>query len=177
MALPKAPQRTTPAFGFSLVDRAIREGFASRAFGQSEMAKIVRFFFNDKEPDCVYCGSRDVGRWDHVVPVAKGGDTVVGNMVLACATCDDSKQAFNFETWMKGPAPKSPGNRGVKDISQRVRRIRQYAKKYEYEARDFAQRLDKAEQDELHEIQNQMSDVRRRLEGLISDYQRRVELV
>ena len=43
--------------------------------------------------------------------------------------------------------------------------------------RDFAQRLDKAEQDELHEIQNQMSDVRRRLEGLISDYQRRVELV
>ena len=177
MTLPKAPQRTTPAFGFSFINRATKEGLAIRDFGQSEMAKIVRFFYQDNEPECVYCGSLDVRRWDHVVPVAKGGDTVLGNMVLACQTCDDSKQASDFETWMNGSAPKSPGNRGATKIPDRVQKIHAYARNYGYEAREFAQRLDRAEQDKLREIQAQMTDIQRRLEGLIRDYQMRVESV
>lgn len=112
-------------------------------------------------------------RWDHVVPIIRGGDTVLGNMVLACATCDDSKQASDFETWMKGNAPKSPGNRDVTDISRRVRKIQAYARKYTYKAREFAQRLDEAEL-AVKELQDQVAEVRRRLEHLASNYQARV---
>ena len=51
-------------------------------------------------------------RWDHVVPVAKGGDTVVGNMVIACSRCDYSKQASEFERWMNGDWRGCPKERG-----------------------------------------------------------------
>lgn len=126
MPLPRAPQRITPSFAFSYIERAIQEGLKLRKFGLSEMDDVVRFFFDQRDPECVYCGSPEVRRWDHVVPVMQGGDTVVGNMVLACAQCDDSKQAADFEQWMNGDAPRSPKSRGVSDIDNRVRRIRDY---------------------------------------------------
>ena len=75
-SLPRAPQRITPAFAFSFVDRAVREGLTLRQFGRPEMNKVVRFFYTNQEPECVYCGNNEVRRWDHLVPVMKGGDTV-----------------------------------------------------------------------------------------------------
>ena len=70
-------------------------------------------FFGKNPPECVFCGNREVKRWDHLVPVMKGGETVLGNMVPACARCDDSKQAFPFEEWMVSDAKWSPKSRGV----------------------------------------------------------------
>jgi len=175
MALPRAPQRTTPAFGFSFVERAISEGFARRAFGQSEMAEILRFFYKDQDPECIYCGSGDVRRWDHVVPVKNGGDTILGNMVPACARCDDSKQASDFEEWIDGDAPLSPRNRGIDDTASRVWRIQEYVAHHGYKAQGIAERLDETEWGELQEIQNQVTDGRRRLEQLISNYRARVK--
>ena len=97
MTLPRAPQRITPAFAFSYIERAIHEGLTLRKFGRREMDKAVRFFYRDRDPECLYRGSVDVLPWDHVMPVTQGGDTVIGDMVLACAPCDDSKQDTDFE--------------------------------------------------------------------------------
>ena len=79
----------------------------------------------------------------------KGGDTVLGNMVLACATCDDSKQASDFEQWINGNAPLCPRTRGVEDINGRVEKIRDYVRCYRYDAQDIHQRLNDSEWDEL----------------------------
>jgi hypothetical protein len=81
----------TTGFGFSFLERSIRESFASRRFGKAYMEQILGEL-SDGRVECVYCGSPEVHRWDHLFPVAAGGDTVVGNMVPACARCDDSKQ-------------------------------------------------------------------------------------
>jgi len=174
MTLPRAPQRLTPAFALSFAERAIHEGLTLRKFGRREMDEVVSFFYDERDAECVYCGSVDVRRWDHVVPVMQGGDTVLGNMVLACAPCDDSKQDSDFEKWMTGDAPRSPRNRGVADIASRVRRIRDYIGHYGYQARDIEQRLNESERAELQGIRRQVEEGRRRLEQLIADYRARV---
>ena len=174
MKLPSAPQRISPAFAFSIVNRAIREGLALRKFGRREMDEVVRFFYGERDAECVYCGSVEVRRWDHVVPVMRGGDTVLGNMVLACASCDDSKQDSNFEQWMTSEAPRSPRSRDVVDIASRVQRIRQYVEHFGYEARPIEQRLDEGERDELEDIQRQVEEARQRLAQLILDHRVRV---
>ena len=99
---------------------------------------------------------------------------MLGNMVLACAACDDSKQASEFEQWMNGDAPLSPQTRGVLDIDDRVKRIRDYIKYYGYETKDIDQRLNKSERDELQDIQQQIGRYRQRLDLLISNYRMRL---
>ena len=90
-------------------------------------------------------------------------------MVLACNQCDDSKQAADFEKWMNGDAPLSPRNRGVMDISQRVRHIRDYVNHFGYEAQLIEERLDQGETEELKQIRIYLMEDRRRLEQLISN--------
>lgn len=174
MKLPRAPQRISPAFAFSIVNRAIHEGLALRKFGRREMDEVVRFFYGERDAECVYCGSVDVRRWDHLVPVKQGGDTTLGNMVLACAPCDDSKQDRDFEQWMTSEAPLSPHSRDVVDIASRAQRIRQYVGHFGYEAHPIDQRLDERERDEVQGIQRQVEEARQRLEQLILDYRARV---
>ena len=68
-------------------------------------------------------------------------------MVLACAQCDDSKQATEFEQWMTGDAPRSPKSRGVLDIESRVQRIREYVRHHKYAVGSLNERLDRREWD------------------------------
>jgi len=51
---------------------------------------------------CRYCGSNGSGRamhCDHVVPVSKGGMSVLQNLVAACGFCNASKKAEDEQTW------------------------------------------------------------------------------
>lgn len=41
---------------------------------------------------CVYCSSEDRLTCDHVVPVKKGGETTLENLVTACLSCNSKKQ-------------------------------------------------------------------------------------
>ena len=105
LKLPLSPQKTTTGFAFSNVERALQESLANRQFGQQEMRKVIEFF---GLPLCVYCGSNEIKRWDHLVAVKNGGETVIGNMVPACAKCDDSKRDIAFDVWMQSDSPNSP---------------------------------------------------------------------
>ena len=40
---------------------------------------------------CAYCGSLGTVFRDHVVPISRGGDNVVSNIVPACTPCNSSK--------------------------------------------------------------------------------------
>jgi hypothetical protein len=48
---------------------------------------------------CAYCGSEGKLTKDHFVPVSKGGDLVVTNVVPACVSCNSSKHAKDFFDW------------------------------------------------------------------------------
>jgi 5-methylcytosine-specific restriction endonuclease McrA len=88
MKLPKVPRKTTPAYGFSYLERSLKDCLRERRFGNDEQRLSVKFF---REPTCRYCGNDNPTRWDHIVPIAKNVATVLGNMMLACSTCDNSK--------------------------------------------------------------------------------------
>lgn len=169
MKLPRAPQRTTPGFAFSEVGRSLQECLANRKFGQKEMKEVIAFF-GFKRPECVYCGSLEVKRWDHLIPISKGGETVLGNMVPACSRCDDSRRDIPYEEWTYGDAKHSPKSRGVRDINQRVKRIKVYVEQCGYVHRNLEERLSKEEINRLSEIRLKLREVRRDIEVLIDDY-------
>lgn len=53
------------------------------------------------EYTCVYCGRRS-GRLtlDHVVPVSRGGSSVLENLVTACVGCNSAKATKTPEEWL-----------------------------------------------------------------------------
>ena len=170
--LPLPPSRTTTGFAFSIVDRSIREGVAERRFRKTEM-KIVLEYFSVNPPECVYCGSNEVGRWDHLIPIRKGGDTVVGNMVPSCSRCDDSKQHLEFESWMVSDAKYSPRSLGVVDVAERISQIKAYMAHFGYRPKTIEERLSEDERRTLDKIQLKLSVIRNELERLIEDHRNR----
>ena len=172
--LPRAPQRITTGFAFSYVERALKEGLANRQFGKAEMATILEFFGNDP-PECVYCGSTEVKRWDHLIPVSEGGETVLGNMVPACGRCDDSKQHYPFEEWMFGSARFSPTSRQVPDVEERIQRIKAYERNFGYTPRKLEERLTDEELESLEGIRQVLASVRTAIETLIDGHRARTD--
>lgn len=49
---------------------------------------------------CTYCGSIDDLVMDHFVPVSKGGQTSVDNLVAACADCNAAKSDMMPDEWI-----------------------------------------------------------------------------
>lgn len=51
---------------------------------------------------CFYCGDDDGPfECDHVIPVSRGGATDLGNMVVACRTCNRSKSSKTLQEWQR----------------------------------------------------------------------------
>lgn len=169
MKFPRVPKRTTPSFAFSMVERALSECLADRQFSQKEVGKVLTFFGTDP-PECVFCGSPEVKRWDHLVAISKGGETVLGNMVPACARCDDSKRDVTFEEWVMSDAAGSPKSLGIKDIDQRVERIKAYIQYFGYIPRSLEERLDEHELERLITIRSRVQELKKDVEALIEGY-------
>jgi hypothetical protein len=172
MTLPGTPQRTTPGFSFSIVERSLLDCIAERKFGKLQMAQAVEFF----GPSCVYCGDTPIKRWDHLVPILQGGDTVLGNVVPACSKCDDSKQGRLFEEWAISSVPGSPRTRGIPDLEDRLSRIREYVLQNAYCPHKPAERLSTDELKQFELIHEDLSRLRKDIEGFIAMYRERTGL-
>jgi HNH endonuclease len=163
-----SPRRQTTAFGFSIVERCLLESLGRRQFGDAERAQAVEFF---GEPlQCVYCGSSDVTRWDHLIAVRTHGETVLGNMVPACGPCDDSKARTAFEEWMLGEAPRPRRNRdvlGVVDIHSRIEVLHAYMRQFHYTAIPINERLNPQEYKDFNALIERLGDLRGSAEELI----------
>ena len=170
--VPLAPQRKTPGGVYSDIERGLKECLASRHFTKDEMRQILDFF-GKNPPECVYCGSKDVERWDHLVSINNGGETVWGNIVPACQKCDDSKGTMQFEEWMKSNRPKSPLKREIIDIDDRIRKIKDYVAQSGYKVRMLEKRLNENERKELKAIRVLNAESRRRTEKLVAGYRER----
>jgi len=169
-ALPKTPSRATPSFAFSELERSLWEGLLPRAFGLTEQQKAVdRFKRFEPQPACVYCGSREPRRWDHLIAVMEGGATVLGNMVLACEICDNSKRHIPYEQWMRSSAPKSPSSRGVPDVEPRIEALREYQEASGYRGvRNLEEAVRPQDVGELRRIRLLAQELREAVETLIS---------
>jgi hypothetical protein len=159
----------TTGFAFSFLERCIKESFATRRFGKPEMKQVIGEL-SPESPQCVYCGSADLRRWDHLYPVAVGGDTVVGNMVPACSRCDDSKQDLPYRQWVLSAARYSPMSQGVRDLESRLARIDAYVASPSYSPRPIEQRLLEDEARELANIRKRAVELRNELDQLINKY-------
>ena len=152
-----------------MLNRMLLDCVAKRQFGQAEMEKVIAFF-GDDPPKCVFCGAMPVQRWDHLIPVMRGGDTVLGNMVPACAKCDDSKRDLPYEEWMRGGAPGSPTSRCVPDAETRLARVSGYVEHFRYAPKAVAERLEPTELDEYERIRLALSKQRSDVEAFIERY-------
>lgn len=170
--LPKTPGKTTPAFAFSIVRRAIIEGIADRQFGESEMQEVIAFFGGSWT--CVFCGSEPFKRWDHLVAISEGGDTVLGNMVPVCARCDDSKGASPYREWALGDAKYSPKAQGVPDIEDRLDEIDKYVAKYDYHPQPPKDRLNSEEFQEFKRLQADCRRLRKDFNTFFVQYRERI---
>ena len=164
---PPAPQRMTTGFAFSCIHRAISEGLALRRFGKPEMKQVLEFFGDNA---CVFCGTRPFDRWDHLVAVRIGGDTVLGNMVPACSRCDSSKQDRPFGTWMYGESRDSPVSRGVADVDWRHQRLHEYMKRFGYMGLDPTARSPRAE---FEKLESRINELRSEIELFIEKHRPR----
>ncbi|PKO69052.1 MAG: hypothetical protein CVU22_06550 [Betaproteobacteria bacterium HGW-Betaproteobacteria-16] len=123
--------------GLSLIDRAVKESFAARCTNE-DLERIRQYFLSQGAFRCLYCGSENPSRWDHLHAVSRGGDTVPGNLVPACQRCDDSKQDKDLAEWVNGKAKHRPPLAALPRIEAEVRR---YQSHFEHEPRDFEAKL------------------------------------
>jgi 5-methylcytosine-specific restriction endonuclease McrA len=71
------------------------EGRAPRVGGRRELIprEVRRAVFERDGGKCAQCGSNFDLQYDHVIPVALGGATTIGNLQLLCADCNREKGA------------------------------------------------------------------------------------
>jgi 5-methylcytosine-specific restriction endonuclease McrA len=50
---------------------------------------------------CFYCGSYEQPTIDHVVPIVRGGKHSIGNIVVACKSCNSQKSKKTIMEWRK----------------------------------------------------------------------------
>jgi len=170
--LPSVPGRTTPGFAFSILDRAISECLSRQQFGAAEVKQVIDFF-GGNPLECAFCGAIPVTRWDHLIPIHRGGETILGNMVPACGPCDDSKQHRPYEVWMLGEGQSSLKSRGVADVGTRLERLRAYVQHFGYSPCPLNERLTAEELARLTAIRAKLHEARSDLEALIVEYRRR----
>ncbi|MGE0557839.1 MAG: HNH endonuclease [Burkholderiales bacterium] len=91
---------------------------------------------------CAYCG--DVAsEWDHLRPLVKdkkptGYISEIHNLVPSCGKCNQSKGNKEWKTWMLSGAKLSPTARGIKNMSERVKRLETYEQSKAPTKMDFA---------------------------------------
>lgn len=67
-----------------------------------EWARLRSLVFKRDNFTCQYCGARGVRlECDHVVPVARGGQSVIENLAAACFPCNRSKRDHLLEEWRR----------------------------------------------------------------------------
>lgn len=59
----------------------------------------IRVLIEEFEGRCAYCGGIAT-TWDHIIPVAKGGQTIPSNIVPACRICNSSKRTRDVDIWL-----------------------------------------------------------------------------
>lgn len=55
---------------------------------------------------CAYCGAQADFEQDHVVPIQRGGEDLMANILPACHACNASKDLLSLASWLKARGKK-----------------------------------------------------------------------
>jgi hypothetical protein len=139
----KAPTKMTASRALYTLDRAMKERLLNRDFGTEHLRRAIDYFQQVGVEGCIYCGSKNIERWDHLIPIQTGGATLLGNMVPACQPCDDSKGSKEYRTWLAGSALKNPARGNPEVLASIIARVDAYQRHFGYvPSRDFRSALD-----------------------------------
>jgi hypothetical protein len=169
----KLPQKMSVGFGLSMINRALCEAFVDK---ERDSIHDVRegwskFARTHHISGCAYCGDAQTSRWDHLIPVQKGGETVVGNMIPVCQSCDDSKQDKKFDEWLRSRAQKmwleKKGKTVAKNyIESRIQVLNQFLKEHDAKCRSLVEKIPQTKRAQFDQIQSSLQQLRRDLEAL-----------
>lgn len=120
--IPKAPTLIGLSFALRNLQRALWEETLERDFDARIRKPYWERFRKDGKVRCFYCLTAVPGRWDHVIPVTKGGATVKGNLVPVCGPCDDSKGDQSFVEWMEKKWPNRAENKEIGRLLEQLQR-------------------------------------------------------
>jgi len=76
------------------------------SFNLTAIREFVDSVKSKKTARCYYCGDRVITtniHFDHIIPLAKGGQHSVDNLCVSCAPCNLSKQDKLLSRWNKHP--------------------------------------------------------------------------
>jgi hypothetical protein len=161
MPLDRLPIKISAGLGLSMIDRSVKEMHATRCT-RAELQTIRQYFQNNGGLKCIYCGSEEPTRWDHLHPVSRGGDTVTGNLVPACGRCDDSKQDREVEEWVQGTSPHRPAHAELARIQADILR---YRGQFHYEPVEFEAKLSEEQKKTYREFQRELKVLRTHLQS------------
>jgi len=166
MPLDKLPNKIYPALGLSMIDRAFKEAHTERC-SSADLRELRVYFGGSRNIVCLYCGNREATRWDHFYPISKGGDTVKGNLVPACSSCDDSKQAKTLDEWALSSGRYRPTNARLQIIK---RTINKYASRFNYNEKPFVQKINSSTCAKYKRVRDALTAIRKILieDGIIS---------
>jgi hypothetical protein len=160
MPLNKLPTKMSAGFGLSMIDRAVKEVHATRC-SAVELRTVHEYFRHNGGLQCIYCRQADATRWDHLHPVSRGGDTVPGNLVPACGSCDDSKQDREVDEWIQGGSAKRPASHHAARINEE---IALYRSKFKYEPKPFVEKLSEKQKATYTAFQGELQLLRQHLQ-------------
>ena len=108
------------------VSRGLREIVAPRQTMPTAQWQRVKDEFGGL---CVFCGSGTTKENrgivpDHLIPVTRFGELVIGNTVPACQTCNDSRGDGDWRPFVRAKFPNDP--------EAQIARIEEYLKRHPY---------------------------------------------
>lgn len=160
MPLDKLPIKISAGLGLSMIDRSVKEMHARRCT-KAELQNVRLYFQDNGGLKCIYCGSPEASRWDHLHPVSRGGDTVPGNLVPACGRCDDSKQDREIHEWIRGTSPHRPAEAEQARIQAEIELYRQA---FPYEPIEFEAKLTDEQKRVYQQFQQELKALRSHLQ-------------
>jgi 5-methylcytosine-specific restriction endonuclease McrA len=109
------------------VSRGLREIVAPRQSMSRKQWEAIKAEFNGQ---CVYCGEVATKKNrgivpDHLIPVTRHGELVLGNTVPACQTCNDSRGEKDWRRFLKKKLP-------AEQAESRIRRIQTHLDQHPY---------------------------------------------
>lgn len=80
----------------SIINKRIAKSKNLEATFNSLQWEICKEFFNYR---CAYCGKEEPLEQDHFIPLSRGGEYTVNNIIPACRRCNSSKNNKYFKEW------------------------------------------------------------------------------
>ena len=79
---------------------AIKQRTARRKRSVVRLPEVAKVYILEQcDGCCVYCGAK-AQTFDHVLPTSSGGETLPGNIVPACLSCNSSKKDSEVWEWL-----------------------------------------------------------------------------